>query len=188
MGEVGEIYNGLTAKTKKDFGQGRPYIQYKQVFDNSKIDTSRFEFVEIEKNESKNKVKYGDVLFTTSSETPDEVGMSSVLLEDVEDLYLNSFCFGYRPNSHKTLNPEFAQFLFRSEDVRNQIMKLAQGSTRYNMSKIQLMKLAIRLPLLEEQIKIATFFSDVDEKINTNENIHSLLMKQKQWLLANLFI
>jgi len=47
LGEIGSTYNGLTGKTKEDFGQGKPYIQYKQIFDNSKIDISRFDYVEI---------------------------------------------------------------------------------------------------------------------------------------------
>ena len=51
---------------------------------------------EVEFDESQNTVRYGDVLFTTSSETPEEVGMSSVWLENTENTYLNSFCFGFR--------------------------------------------------------------------------------------------
>ena len=140
LGELGETYNGLTNKTKVDFGEGKPYIQYKQIFDDSKIDILRFDFVKLNEGDIQNKAKYGDVFFTTSSETPDEVGISSVLLDNVDELYLNSFCFGFRAFSLKHLLPEFSRYLFRNENFRQIIFKLSQGSTRYNISKNQFMK------------------------------------------------
>ena len=109
LGDLGKTLNGLTGKTKVDFGTGKPYIQYKQVFYSSKIDVSKCDFVEIAENQSK--VQFGDVFFTTSSETPDEIGTASVLLDEVDEMYLNSFCFGFRSNL-KTLNPLFSQFSF----------------------------------------------------------------------------
>jgi type I restriction enzyme S subunit len=166
LGEIGETYNGLTGKSKENFGQGKPYIQYKQIFDDSKIDISRFHLVDISSSDKQNKVKYGDIFFTVSSETPDEVGISSVLLDEVDDLYLNSFCFGYRPFSLQILNPFYAQFLFRSELFRREVILLAQGSTRYNLSKAGMMKIIINLPSLPEQTKIANFLSAIDDKIS----------------------
>lgn len=166
LGEIGETYSGLSGKSKEDFGEGKPYIQYKQIFDDSRIDVSRFELVKIAPNENQNKVQFGDVFFTVSSETPKEIGTASVLLDKIEELYLNSFCFGYRANSLQILSPYFSRYLFRSELFRNEIVKLAQGSTRYNMSKVQLMKLEIQLPEINEQNKIANFLSKIDEKIN----------------------
>lgn len=169
LGEIGETYSGLSGKTKEDFGEGKPYIQYKQIFDDSRIDVSRFELVKIAPNENQNKVQFGDVFFTVSSEIPKEIGTASVLLDKIEELYLNSFCFGYRANSLQILSPYFSRYLFRSELFRNEIVKLAQGSTRYNMSKVQLMKLEIQLPDINEQNKIAKFLSYIDEKINAVE-------------------
>jgi type I restriction enzyme M protein len=165
MGKLGETYNGLSGKNKEDFGNGKPYIQYKQIFDDSKIDVTKCDFVQIKDGENQSKARYGDVFFTTSSETPHEIGFASVLLENVEELYLNSFCFGYRPNSLKELNPEFAQFLFRSEIFRKEILKLAQGSTRYNMSKTELMKTPLEIPYFEEQEKIASILTHISDKI-----------------------
>ncbi|WP_192351116.1 restriction endonuclease subunit S [Algoriphagus sp. Y33] len=95
--EIGKTYNGLTGKTKEDFGVGKRYIQYKQIFDSSSIDISKSGFVNVPENEGQTKVKLGDVFFTVSSETPEEVGMSSVLLEEVEDVYLNSFALATDP-------------------------------------------------------------------------------------------
>ncbi|WP_153398225.1 restriction endonuclease subunit S [Chryseobacterium vaccae] len=171
LGEIGETYSGLSGKTKEDFGTGKPYVQYKQVFDHSKIDTSRFDYVRINESENQNHVKYGDILFTTSSETPEEIGMSSVLLDEIDELYLNSFCFGYRLYSIEMLNPAFGQFLFRSDGFRSIVKILAQGSTRYNLSKNQLMKSEISFPSIEEQRKISDFLSLIDEKILSQSKI-----------------
>ncbi|MBU3658391.1 MAG: restriction endonuclease subunit S [Flavobacteriales bacterium] len=188
LGEIGETYNGLTGKTKENFGFGKPYIQYKQIFDNSQIDMSRFEMVDISENEKQNKVKFGDVFFTVSSETPKEIGMSSVLLDNVEELYLNSFCFGYRANSLEILSPYFSRYLFRSEIFRTEIIKLAQGSTRYNMSKVELMKLKINLPSLPEQTKIASFLSSIDKKISDVDFQLEKIVVWKKGLLQQLFV
>jgi type I restriction enzyme, S subunit len=187
LGDIGETYNGLTGKTKENFGQGKPYIQYKQIFDDSKIDISRFEYVEIRNNEKQNKVLFGDIFFTVSSETPNEIGTASVLLDKVDELYLNSFCFGYRPYSLGILNPYFARYIFRSEQFRNEIIKLAQGSTRYNMSKIQLIKLEIDLPCFTEQTKIANFLSAIDEKINHCQLQIEKTVLYKKGLLQKMF-
>lgn len=187
LGEVGETYNGLTGKTKEDFGRGKPYIQYKQIFDDSKIDISRFDFVKLSENENQNKVMFGDVFFTTSSETPEEIGTASVLLEEVDELYLNSFCFGYRANSLDFLNPYFSRYLFRSELFRDEIVKLAQGSTRYNMSKVQLMKIEILVPCLKEQIKIANFLSAIDEKTDQTQTQIQKTEQYKKGLLQKMF-
>ena len=61
--------------------------------------------------------------------------MSSVWLENKANIYLNSFCFGYRLNDFETLNPIFASYILRGDRFRNYMMVLAQGSTRFNISK-----------------------------------------------------
>ena len=188
LGSIGNTINGLTGKTKEDFGEGKPYIQYMQIFRASKIYTNEFGFVKIDEKETQTKVKYGDVFFTTSSETPNEIGISSVLLDEVEDAYLNSFCFGFRPNSLNELVPEFAQFLFRSNNVRNEIIKLAQGSTRFNMSKVEFMKQKISLPCETEQQKIASFLSAIDIQI---DQLGTQIVRSKSFkkgLLQKMFV
>ncbi len=188
LGELGDTFNGLTGKTKVDFGEGKPYIQYLQIFSNSQIDTSQFGLVKIEDGENQNKAQLGDIFFTTSSETPNEIGTASVLTVQVDEVYLNSFCFGYRPNSLNELVPEFSQFFFRSENVRRKVIKLAQGSTRFNMSKIELMKLKFDFPKKDEQVKIANFLISIDksiEKVGTQIE-DSILFKQG--LLQKMFV
>ena len=92
--------------------------------------------------------------------------MSSVLLDTVKELYLNSFCFGFRLNNFRILVPEYARFLFRGKTFRNKIFKLAQGSTRFNLSKNEVMKLKVMLPSVQEQKSIAQILSTADKEIN----------------------
>ena len=130
LNEIGQSFNGLVGKSKEDFGEGEAYITYKQIFDHRKINLNNVNFVNIQPNDTQNMVKKGDLFFTTSSETADEVAYCSAILDDFEfPLYLNSFCFGYRPNSANILNSVYASFYFRSEIFRNKINHLAQGST-----------------------------------------------------------
>lgn len=188
LGNIGKTYNGLIGKNALDFGHGFPYITYKQIFDSSIIDKSKFSYVKINANEKQNKAKKGDIFFTTSSETPAEVGLSSVLLDEINCLYLNSFCFGYRINDHYELTPLFAQFLFRSSHFRRIIIKLAQGSTRFNMSKNELMRIKISIPTLEEQQKISNLLTTVDDRINLTKKELEQVKIFKNALLQQIFV
>lgn len=183
LGEIGKTFNGLTGKNSNDFGQGSPYITYKSIFDNSKVDISRVEYVTITDNEriksAQNVVRLGDIFFTTSSETPTEVGMTSVLLDGIEDCYLNSFCFGYRLSNKEETLPEYFRFYLRASVIRNKLSILAQGSTRFNISKNEVMRMGINLPNSSEQEKIAALLSCIDERIATQnkiiDNLQSLI-------------
>jgi len=166
FGSLGTTFGGLTGKTKTDFGSGKPYITYMNVFKNSKIDLSDVDFVEIKSGENQSQVEYGDIIFTGSSETPDEVGMAAVMLEDVTGYYLNSFCFGFRLNNFETLLPEYAQYLMQGEGVRNFMFQHAQGSTRFNLSKSTVKeKLKLLLPGIDEQKEISKKLSKLNENV-----------------------
>ena len=175
LGSIGETFNGLTGKNAVDFGSGSPYITYKSIFDSSKIDISKVEYVKITETErvkqTQNEVEYGDIFFTTSSETPEEVGMASVLLSEIRDCYLNSFCFGYRLFDKCIHQPDFFRFYLRSSNLRKKIAILAQGSTRFNISKNEVMKMPIFLPSLAEQRKISKLLSLIEDRIETQKKI-----------------
>ena len=186
LGNLGNTFTGLTGKTKDDFGSGVPYITYMNIFKNSRIDINQVDYVVIKEDENQNSVRYGDIFFTTSSETAEEVGMSSVLLEEVERLYLNSFCFGFRLNNFKILLPQFAAYILRSSNIRKQISILGQGATRYNLSKNQLMKLILRLPTIVEQKKIAEVLTLSDQEIENLQKKLDCLKQEKKALMQQL--
>ncbi len=188
ISKLGETVNGLSGKKGADFGNGKPYVQYKQVFDKSYIDFSECGKVDIKSDENQNKLQKGDILFTTSSETPNEVGFASVLVnQPEEDTYLNSFCFILRPFDIEEVNPSFARYLFHSPLYRNSVSAIAQGSTRFNLSKGAFLKLKVPLPQPQEQQKIAACLSSLDELLAAHNDKLAALKDHKKGLLQNLF-
>lgn len=188
LGDLGYSFSGLSGKTINDFGSGKPFIPYMNIFSNGKIDPNQLEYVHIEENEHQNKVEKGDWFFTTSSETPEEVGMTSVLVDDIGEAYLNSFCFGFRLYDKNEFDPEFASYLFRSKDLRKKISLFAQGSTRYNLPKQQMFeKLYITYPeSLTEQRRIAGILSSADGAIAASEALIAKYRNIKRGLLTTL--
>ncbi|HFI0398905.1 TPA: restriction endonuclease subunit S, partial [Streptococcus suis] len=130
LGEIGETFTGLSGKTKEDFGHGEgKFITYVNVFNNPISDLLGTDRIEVD--ESQTNVQFGDIFFTTSSETPEEVGMSSVWLGNGNNIYLNSFCFGFRPTLK--LSNHFMAYVLRSTEIRKKFIFLAQGISRYNI-------------------------------------------------------
>ncbi|HAI83968.1 MAG TPA: type I restriction endonuclease subunit S, partial [Chitinophagaceae bacterium] len=156
LGEVCETFGGLKGKSKADFENGNAkYVSYKNIFNNLEVDFDSLETVKVSPDENQYEVKYGDVLFTGSSEIADESGMSSsVTTNSNEKVYLNSFSFGVRFNENIKLIPEFTKYLFRSSFMRSEIAKTASGVTRYNVSKERFKKIQIPIPPLSVQEKI----------------------------------
>ena len=185
LGNCGTTYGGLTGKTKEDFGHGNArFIPYTNVFDNPLTDTKRLGAVEIDS--SQNQVAYGDAFFTVSSETPDEVGMSSVWLSDQEDVYLNSFCFGYRQDS--TFDPHYLAYMLRSRSVRSNLTLLAQGISRFNISKNKVMELSVPVPSAVEQEQLGQYFTKLDSLITLHQRKLELLRNIKKSLLDRMFV
>ena len=166
LGDVGETYTGLSGKTKADFGHGQArFVTYMNVFSNPISNPEMTEPIEIDPKQ--NEVEVGDVFFTTSSETPEEVGMSSVLLEKRGKIYLNSFCFGFRPT--EKIDSYYLAYMLRSESAREKIILLAQGISRYNISKNKVMEIAVSLPSLDEQKLIGQHFRQLDNLITLHQ-------------------
>ena len=156
LGEVAELYAGLSGKNKEHFQKGNaPYVTYKNIFENLAVDSSILEMVSIEADERQHAIKYGDILITGSSENIEEVGMASVVTFHPEtEIYLNSFSFGIRFHSAIQLSPEFTKYLFRSDLLRKQIMKTASGVTRFNVSKKKFLAITLPVPPLRVQARI----------------------------------
>lgn len=157
LGDIGDFFSGLTGKSKEDFKDGNAkFITYRNIYSNPSLNLDINDKVRILDGEKQNIVRYGDVLFTGSSETPDECGMSSVVAVPTNEcLYLNSFCFGLRLRNLEEYDLNFLKHLLRSHEVRSQIKQTASGVTRYNVSKKRFANVCIPTPPLEVQIEIA---------------------------------
>ena len=110
LGELGKFFGGLTGKSKDDFTDGNAkFITYKNVYANPSLQIDVEDWVKIADGERQRTLQYGDVIFTGSSETPDECGISSVVTKKIDEkLYLNSFCFFFRFNALSIMLPDFA--------------------------------------------------------------------------------
>lgn len=185
LGEIGEFYGGLSGKSKKDFSDGNyPYISYMNVYQHISVLLPSADMVVIKEGEKQNRVQYGDILFTGSSETPEECGFSSVVTQQIDyPLYLNSFSFGLRFTDRLLLNPEFAKYVFRSHNVRKQIIRTANGVTRFNVSKSKMKNVRIPVPPMEVQseiVKILDNFTELTTEL-TMELTTELTARKKQY-------
>ena len=187
--QLGTYFGGLTGKSKKDFENGNAkFITYMNVFANPSLDASTVGMVHINEGEKQNKIRKGDILFTGSSETPDEAGMSCVITDSLaEDFYMNSFCFGLRITNPELYNLHYFKHLLRSYSIRQKIAKTASGVTRFNISKARFGKIQIPIPSLSEQNRIVgildTFTSSID---NLKQQIE-LRKKQYEYYIKKSF-
>ena len=187
LGDLGATYGGLTGKTKADFGEGAArYITFMNIMTNVVIDCGSFERVRVSPVETQNRAKKGDLFFNGSSETPEEVAMCAVLLEEVQDVYLNSFCFGFRFREGAEADGVFFAYYLRSREGRELMKSLAQGSTRYNLSKVALLNSLLRLPTLSEQLAIAIVLSDMDADLAALEQQRDKTRAVKQGMMQEL--
>ena len=184
---LGTSYSGLSGKSAQDFGSGKPFITYLNVYSNNVINEKDFQFVAIKDDEKQNVVEYGDVLFTLSSETPEEVGIGSVYLGK-KNVYLNSFCFGVHITNTEVAFSPYLSYYVSSTPFRKFIYPYAQGSTRFNLCKADFEKASIKLPSLENQKRIYSILKHIDNKIETEKSLLGLYNSQKQYLLRQMFI
>jgi len=183
--QLGKFYGGLSGKAKDDFTDGNAkFITYKNVYSNPALNVDVEEKVKITNGEKQHTLQYADVIFTGSSETPDECGFSSVLTKETdENLYLNSFCFFFRFDEPEIMLPNFAKHLFRSNALRIQIRKTANGVTRFNVSKKLMEKVVIPrppLPVQEEIVRILDNFTELTTEL-TAELAAELTARKKQY-------
>ena len=184
---LGTSYSGLSGKSAQDFGSGKPFITYLNVYSNNVINEKDFQYVTIKDDEKQNVVEYGDVLFTLSSETPEEVGMGSVYLGK-EEVFLNSFCFGIHITNIGVAFSPYLSYYVSSTPFRKFIYPYAQGSTRFNLCKADFEKASIKLPSWKNQKRIYSILKHIACKIETEKELLSLYNSQKQYLLRQMFI
>ena len=188
LGEIGCFFGGLTGKSKEDFDHGdSKFITYMNVYKNTFADETMVTAVDVAPNEKQNTVQYGDILFTQSSETVEEVGLSSVWVHDTTP-YLNSFCMALRPRSLEKYNPYYLGYALRSPKIREAIMKEGQGISRINLAASRIENIPIPIPPAAVQIKIADYLKKWDDRIYANEKTLTELISLKKAFLQSLFI
>ena len=185
--KLGQSYSGLSGKSADDFGTGKPFITYLNVYANNIVNEREYQYVRIDEYEKQNIVRHGDVLFTLSSETPEEVGVGSVYLGK-DEVYLNSFCFGIHIENKELAYSPYMSYYVSSTSFRKFIYPFAQGSTRFNLCKADFEKTVIKLPSLYNQKRIYAVLSTITKKIESEKAMLEHYTIEKQYLLRQMFI
>jgi type I restriction enzyme, S subunit len=155
---LGSCQNGINIGAEY-FGSGSPFISYGDVYRNPELPSVFEGLVQSTENDKRiYSVQRGDVLFTRTSETIEEIGFSSTCLTDVKDATFAGFLIRFRPIQN-TLLPEYSKFYFRNILLRAFFVKEMNLVTRASLSQELLKKLAVPFSSLEEQKQIADFLS-----------------------------
>ena len=166
MGDLFEFRNGLS-KGKEYFGKGIPFIRYTDVYNNRflrKNDISAL--VECTDKEKENlRVKRGDVLFTRTSETAEDVGWSSVMLDDIGDCVFNGFTIKATPKTNKLL-PEYCAYCFSTGSFRKYVTSRCAFTTRASLTGNTIAEYKLAVPPIEVQRRIARVLDNFETICN----------------------
>lgn len=176
IGNLLDFKNGLN-KGKQFFGYGTPIVNYTDVYKKRGLKKEDIKGkVSLDDSElSRYAVKKGDVFFTRTSETPEEVGIASVLLEDIPDCAFSGFVLRGRPKTDR-LVPEYCKYCFSTEEVRREIITRCTYTTRALTNGKQLSAIDIPVPEKFEQKEISNVLTDLDDLIS---NLQALLAKKE---------
>ena len=186
LGNLLEFKNGINA-SKEQYGHGKKfinvldilnnnYITYENIIGKVDVDEDTFE---------KYSVGYGDIVFQRSSETREEVGTANVYLDKEQKATFGGFII--RGKKVGEYNPIFMNKLLKTSSARKEITTKAGGSTRYNVGQDTLSDVEVMLPKLEEQEKIASFFSLIDDKISLQGEKVEALRDYKKGMMQKIF-
>lgn len=181
LSEIFEFKNGLN-KGKEYFGKGIPFVSYMNVYKLDRLTAEDIDNkVDVTEDEIERfSVQRGDILFTRTSEVKDEVGYSSVMLEDMEKCVFNGFTIRGRLKNCDLLLPEFSAHLFRSYSVRKEIIKRSSFTTRASLSGQELGKVEVMIPPLSLQHKIATILDKFQTMIADAKGLLPTEIEQRQ--------
>ncbi|MDE6859939.1 MAG: restriction endonuclease subunit S [Duncaniella sp.] len=186
LGSLGITSNGISNDASY-FGEGYPFVSYSDVYKNFSLpDVIRGLAKSSERDQKVFSVKRGDVFFTRTSETVDEIGFSSVCLNTIHQAVFAGFLIRFRPKEN-IIVPEFSKFYFRTSCHRNYFVKEMNLVTRASLSQQLLKGLTVLLPPKSEQNSIADFLNskitDLDNSIENCERMISLLQERKQIII-----
>jgi type I restriction enzyme S subunit len=186
LGDLFSFKNGLN-KAKRFFGYGIPIVNYMDVFRDPRIYCARLEGrVSLTAHEVKSyDVRKGDVLFTRTSETPDEIGLASVVLDEPGQTVFSGFVLRARPKGAR-LDDRFQAYCLRAEYVRAQIVSKASYTTRALTNGRLLSAVVLLVPDIREQAAIADILTDVDAEIAALEAKLAKARQIKQGMMQEL--
>lgn len=190
LGEVGYFQTSSIDKLTKENEKEVYLVNYMNVYRHESINNETiktFQIVTAKDNQMEScNLKKGDILFTPSSETPNDIGHSVVIFEDLENAVFSYHLMRFRPNIE--INLMYSHYFCNIPSVLAQLTKLATGSTRFTISVKSFSSIEIQLPSIPEQTKIANFLSAIDEKINLVSGQIEKIEIWKKGLLQKMFV
>lgn len=187
LGDLYEVHNGLS-KGGKFFGSGFPFLPFSTVFNNWFLPETLPDSVQsTEKEQASYSILRGDVFITRTSETMDELGMSSVALKDYPTATYNGFTKRLRPVDNSLL-PEFIGYYFRSKEFRKKFVAFSTMTTRASLRNEDLLSLEVPVPELCTQRRVADILSAYDNLIENNRKQIKLLEEAAQRLYKEWFV
>ena len=189
LGELYDVHNGLS-KGGKFFGSGYPFLSFSTVFKNYFLPNELTNLVQSSEKEQANfNIKEGDVFITRTSESADELGMSSVALKDYPNATYNGFTKRLRPKGVIEISSKYIGYYLRSPKFRTNFYKLTSAmSTRASLANNDLLNMIVSIPSLQTQQKIANILSSLDDKIEVNRRINEQLEELVQALFKSWFV
>lgn len=187
LGDLYTVHNGLS-KGKKFFGTGFPFLSFSIVFNKWFIPEQLYDLVEVdEKERDSYSIKKGDVFITRTSETMEELGMSTVALKDYPNATYNGFTKRLRPIT-ELLEPRFIGYYLRTPEFRGKFMAFSAMTTRASLTNDDLLSLEVPVPPLPVQQRIASILSAYDYLIENNQKQIKLLEEAAQRLYKEWFV
>jgi type I restriction enzyme, S subunit len=182
------VSSGLS-KPAKDFGEGHPFVSFKDVFYNYFLPDDLSQLVRsTEKEQEKCSVRRGDVFLTRTSETMEDLGMSCVARKDYPGATFNGFSKRLRPSTDLPVHPEYVGYYLRTPQFRNEMLAFSTMSTRASLNNEMIGRLQITLPPLPEQKAIAHILGTLDDKIELNRRMNATLEGMAQALFKSWFV
>lgn len=188
---LGNIYAGLNGKKGDDFSKEysagiKSYIPFTNICNNIRISEDQFHFVKVDEKERQNRVLKNDILFLMSSETLDDIAKNSIYTGNEKELYLNSFCKGFRI-SNENIYPEYVNYLFLSSTYRSYFSLVGRGFTRINLKQEFINDAFALIPSHKQQTTIANFLDRktalIDQAVDIKQKQIELLKERRQILI-----
>ena len=191
--KLGDFYffkNGLN-KEKEFFGKGIPIVNFTDVFHNRGIYSHMLNGkVTLSASEiERYKIAKGDLFFTRTSEVINEIGMNSVMLDDVVDTVFSGFVLRGRSIDKDPLDNFFKKYVFSTSTFRNEMIKKSSMTTRALTSGTALREMYFYYPTeTDEQRKIGNFLTSLENTIALHQQALDKLKLLKQSLLQKMFV
>lgn len=183
--------NGVDKKINKNHDIAY-MVNYMDVFKKTKLNTKNrdllMEITATKVQKEKNNLKKGDILFTPSSETREDIAKSTVVFEDLDNTVYSYHLIRLRPLDSNIFSLKYSNYLSEQNFISKQFRRLAQGAQRYTLTKEYFENIKLNLPHIKEQEKIGDFFSKLDEVINKQSQKIDELKLRKQGFLQKMFV